>query len=125
MTEHDYAEIATTCDRLLRAPGTCLARVAIPLLHVINEHPSTLTAFRDVARSETGGYLVDREAASQSPSEAADAMRAGARAVRGVWRAAVGGNAGETAWTARTTATPGIDVLLLSRLLTSRQLQSE
>jgi hypothetical protein len=125
MTEQDYTEIATTCDRLLRAPGTCLARVAIPLLHVINEHPSTLTAFRHVPRCDAGEHPAEVGAASASPSGAADPMRAAARAVRGVWRAAVRGDAGETVEKGHAAGTPGIDVLLLSRLLTSRQLESE
>jgi hypothetical protein len=45
MTEKEYADIAAACDRLLRAPRTSLARLAISLLHFLNEHPSTLAQY--------------------------------------------------------------------------------
>ncbi len=48
MTEAEYADIAAACDRLLRAPGTSLARLAIPALHFLNEHPSTLAQYASV-----------------------------------------------------------------------------
>ena len=45
MTEQEYADLAAACDRLLRAPDTSLARLAIPALHFLNEHPSTLAQY--------------------------------------------------------------------------------
>ena len=48
MNESDYDLLASTCDRLLRAPGTDRARLAIGLLHVIHEHPSWLAQYRNV-----------------------------------------------------------------------------
>jgi len=48
VTEAEYAEVAAACDRLLRAPGTDLARLAIPLLHLLNEHPSWLAQYAPV-----------------------------------------------------------------------------
>ena len=45
MTEHEYAELCAACDRLLRGPGTGLARLAIPMLHLINEHPGSLRQY--------------------------------------------------------------------------------
>ena len=45
MTEQEYADIAAACDRLLRAPSTSLARLAIPVLHFLNEHPSSLAQY--------------------------------------------------------------------------------
>jgi hypothetical protein len=45
VTEQEYAAIAAACDRLLRAPGSDLARLAIPLLHLLNEHPSWLAQY--------------------------------------------------------------------------------
>jgi hypothetical protein len=45
MTEQEYAEIAAACDRLLRAPSTSLARLAVPALHFLNEHPSSLANY--------------------------------------------------------------------------------
>ena len=48
MTEAEYADIAAACDRLLRAPDTSLARLAIPALHFLNEHPSALAQYASV-----------------------------------------------------------------------------
>ncbi len=45
LTEQEYAGIAAACDRLLRAPGTSLARLAIPVLHFLNEHPGALAQY--------------------------------------------------------------------------------
>jgi hypothetical protein len=45
MTEQEYAGIAAACDRLLRSPGTSLARLAVPELHFLNEHPSVLAQY--------------------------------------------------------------------------------
>ncbi len=45
MTEQEYADIAAACDRLLRAPSTGVARLAIPALHFLNEHPSSLAQY--------------------------------------------------------------------------------
>ena len=45
MNEQEYANIAAACDRLLRAPGLSLARLAIPVLHVVNEHPGSLAQY--------------------------------------------------------------------------------
>jgi hypothetical protein len=50
MTEQEYAELCATCDRLLHGPGTSLNRVAIPLLHVINEHPTGLRQYAPALR---------------------------------------------------------------------------
>lgn len=58
MTEQDYVDIAAACDRLLRAPGTSLARLAVPVLHFLNEHPSTLAQYAPLLaeRSEAGFF---------------------------------------------------------------------
>jgi hypothetical protein len=45
MTEEEYAKIAAACDRLLRAPRTSVARLAIPTLHLLNERPSSLAQY--------------------------------------------------------------------------------
>jgi hypothetical protein len=50
MTEGDYAALCAACDRLLRSPATSLERIAIPLLHVINEHPAGLRQYEPVLR---------------------------------------------------------------------------
>ncbi|HEY0748966.1 MAG TPA: hypothetical protein VGD63_19840 [Steroidobacteraceae bacterium] len=55
MTEQEYADIAAACDRLLRAPGTNLARLAIPLLHFLNEHPSVLAQYASLLTERSAG----------------------------------------------------------------------
>ncbi len=45
MTEQEYADVAAACDRLLRAPSTSIARLAIPVLHLLNERPSSLAQY--------------------------------------------------------------------------------
>ena len=56
MTEQEYAEIAAACDRLLRAPSTSVARLAIPALHLLNERPSLLAQYAPLfaGRSDAG-----------------------------------------------------------------------
>lgn len=46
MNESDYARLAASCDRWLRAPGTDDARLAIGFLHLVHEHPSWLAQYR-------------------------------------------------------------------------------
>jgi hypothetical protein len=55
MTEQQFADIAAACDRLLRAPGTSLARLAIPVLHFLNEHPSVLSQYAPVLTQHSAG----------------------------------------------------------------------
>jgi hypothetical protein len=57
MTEQQYADIAAACDRLLRKPGTSLARLAVPALHFLNEHPSSLAQYAPVLNAHPGGDL--------------------------------------------------------------------
>lgn len=54
MTEQEYAELAAACDRLLRAPSTSVARLAIPALHVLNERPSSLAQYAPLFAEGTG-----------------------------------------------------------------------
>lgn len=73
MTEQEYADIAAACDRLLRAPSTSVARLAIPTLHFLNEHPSSLAQY--------GPLLSDR-----SDDSLSTAPKAVIRAARGLTR---------------------------------------
>jgi hypothetical protein len=57
MTEQQYADIAAACDRLLRKPGTSLARLAVPALHFLNEHPSSLAQYAPVLNARPGAEL--------------------------------------------------------------------
>ena len=81
MTEQEYPDLAAACDRLLRAPGTSLARLAIPVLHFLNEHPGSLTQYAPLyTASSDGGF-------SYLP-------RAVIRAARGLMRSLSGAAAG-------------------------------
>ncbi|HEY2465641.1 MAG TPA: hypothetical protein VGI32_16400 [Steroidobacteraceae bacterium] len=53
MTEQEFAEIGAACDGLLRAPDTNLARLAVPVLHLLSEHPSCLRPY-NAARGSAG-----------------------------------------------------------------------
>jgi hypothetical protein len=55
MTEQEYADIAAACDRLLRSPGTSLARLAVPVLHFLNEHPSALAQYASLFTDRSDG----------------------------------------------------------------------
>jgi hypothetical protein len=55
MTEQEYADIAAACDRLLRAPCTSLARLAVPVLHFLNEHPSALAQYASLLTERSDG----------------------------------------------------------------------
>jgi hypothetical protein len=59
VTAEEYAQLAAECDRLLRAPDTSLARLAIPALHVIYEHPGFLSQY---GQTSTGLTHVPRVA---------------------------------------------------------------
>jgi len=101
MTEQEYAAIAAAGDRLLCAQDTSLARLAIPPLHVINEHPGCTSVYDPAARR-----LADWE----------DFPRAALRAARAVVRSARRGRE------ASGTRAP-IDVLIISHLVNPTQLE--
>ena len=102
MTEQEYADIAVACDRLLRAPNTSVARVAIPVLHFLNEHPSSLAQYASLSTEHSDGRF------SYLP-------KAVIRAVRGVTRSLA---------TPRPAAPYGgsIDAVIVSHLLKKEQL---
>jgi hypothetical protein len=54
MNEEQFEDIAAAGDRLLRAPGTSLARLAIPSLHVLNEHPGWLAQYAPLFKEFRG-----------------------------------------------------------------------
>src|SRR3990172_10078264 len=49
MTEEQYYRIARACDRLLRHPESTVEWIAIPWLHMLNEHPVHLARYGDLA----------------------------------------------------------------------------
>ncbi|MFA6051842.1 MAG: hypothetical protein WC762_04555 [Methylobacter sp.] len=48
MNEEQYRELCEACDRVLLAPDSTIERVAVPWLHVIREHPLTLSKYVDI-----------------------------------------------------------------------------
>jgi hypothetical protein len=103
MNEGEFADLAAACDRLLRAPHTSLGRLAIPALHVLNEHPSSLAQYSSLLSERANGGF-------------SDSARAAIRAARGL---------------SRSLAAPplakvdhdSIDVVIVSHLLRPKQLQ--
>ena len=59
MTGAEYDALARACDRLLRAADTSLVRVALPLLHVINEHPALLSQYTALFAGDSQGVGPD------------------------------------------------------------------
>ena len=107
MTEQEYAEIAAACDRLLRAPSTSIARLAIPALHLLNERPSSLAQYAPVF-AEQG-----------ADAKFSSLPRAAIRAARGLGRSL-------SARHAEPQHESAIDVVIVSHLLKTDQLrQSE
>src|SRR5277367_6259570 len=104
MTEQEYADIAAACDSLLRAPATSVARLAIPALHFLNEHPSSLAQYGPLfGERSAGGFSI--------------APKAVIRAARGLTRSLGGA-------LLRLPRHQGpVDVLIVSHLLKPEQLQ--
>ncbi|MDP9203557.1 MAG: hypothetical protein M3P26_16750, partial [Gemmatimonadota bacterium] len=58
LSEAEYEELCSTCDRLLLAPDATLERIAIPWLHVLNEHPSNLLKYSALFTKASGIRLL-------------------------------------------------------------------
>lgn len=105
MTAQQYADIAAACDRLLRAPDTSLARIAIPALHFLNEHPSSVAQYASLLSDD-------------SSTRPFDALKTVVRALRGLTRSTV----------ARRCSPPhdsAIDAVIVSHLLKGEQLRHD
>ena len=105
LTERQYADIAAACDKLLRAPHTSAARLAIPALHFLNEHPGCLAQYEPLVSGRSEGDFFN-------------ISRAVIRAARGLARS--------LATQRPASAHDGpIDVLIVSHLLKPDQLHQE
>jgi hypothetical protein len=103
MNEQQFADIAAACDSLLRAPSTSLARLAVPALHFLNEHPSTLAQYASLC-------------SGTRHEDFSDIPRAVLRAARGLTRSLIPGPPAPQH--------PGpVDVLIVSHLLKPDQLR--
>lgn len=56
MNEEQYRQVYEACDRVLLAPGSTLERVAIPWLHVLNEHPANLSQYSGLFKLRASGF---------------------------------------------------------------------
>lgn len=108
MNEHQYRQICAACDAFLDAPGSSFARVAIPWLHVIREHPSFLKNYEELFE----GAPTRRKIASR----VLRSFRARLGWVRQMWRA---GLSTGLAWDGPQEFSQPVDVLFISHLLGS------
>jgi hypothetical protein len=118
MNAQQYEELAASCDALLRSSATSLGRIALPLLHLISEHPSLLAAYQPLFAPQAGL----QQSANPSPSVAAPAGAGviARRAVRALRRAASHRPRPAAELRARS-----VDVLIVSHLNHPTQLQEE
>jgi hypothetical protein len=114
VTPQEYAAVAAACDALLRAPAAGLERLAVPLLHVVKEHPESLRQYEPALRTKAGR-------AAPAPRFAVCALLAAARAARTLWRSARRSAAGILK---RESRAP-VQVLIVSHLTTPAQLQGD
>lgn len=56
MNEEQYRQVCEVCDRVLLAPGATLERVAVPWLHVLNEHPANLSQYARLFERHDSGF---------------------------------------------------------------------
>ena len=80
MTEEQYNRISEVCDRLLRRSDSSLERIAIPFLHILNEHPVYLSRYAglDGVAASTGLRSSARDGLGRAVNRGyASAYRAG------------------------------------------------
>ena len=56
LNEEDYRQVCEACDRVLLASDSTLDRVAIPWLHVLNEHPANLALYAGLYEGCDAGF---------------------------------------------------------------------
>ena len=56
LNEEHYKQVCEACDRVLLAPSSTLERVAIPWLHVLNEHPANLSQYTRLFERQDSGF---------------------------------------------------------------------
>lgn len=110
MNENQYRSLCDVCDQMLLEPGSTMARVSIPWLHVIREHPVFLAAYEDLFKPSGGGDAFS--------SRFVRIMRNHAAWLRQViWALRSNG----AFWFEVKELPNGIDVLFVSHLLTEEQ----
>ena len=112
MIEAEYSALAQACDRLLRAPDTSLGRVAVPLLHVVNEHSGWLAQYESLFRDTVPA------ADWRSRHATLDLPRLALRAARSLYRSRSGSMPDLNRFR-------GTEVLIVSHLANPAQLDTE
>ncbi len=75
MRPQEYSAVAAACDQLLQAPDAGVERLAVPLLHVLKEHPSWLRQYEPALRaSAAGGPKSPLRSAASAAKAAAGAL---------------------------------------------------
>ena len=112
MNERDYEELAATCDLLLRSADTSLGRIALPLLHVISEHPGLLAPYEPLLAARAPRQ---EQAPAPAHTSASTILQRAARAL--------GRTVRNRPRTSSALQAPGnVDVLVVSRLNRPAQL---
>ncbi|MDA0328574.1 MAG: hypothetical protein O2958_06160 [Gemmatimonadetes bacterium] len=104
MTPEEFSAVTAACDLLLRGSGPSVEAVAIPWLHVLNEHPSNLARYEDL--------LLPR---APMPQYLRRAIRIGKRQLKAQWDAPM----------LLPEAPSGVDVVFFSHLLNVDMLDRE
>lgn len=103
VSEHEYREIAAACDRVLRWPDAPLEWIALPWLHVLNQHPAILERY--------AGAVAELRAVATGSVAPAGGSGVGVSALlptaRSIWRAP---------WARQAQRRGDVDVLFVSWL---------
>tara|TARA_B100000795_G_scaffold164042_1_gene123391 strand:+ start:5764 stop:7290 length:1527 start_codon:yes stop_codon:yes gene_type:complete len=108
--KNQYIELCEACNKILLLPNTQNARVAIPWLHVIREHPIILARYRDL-------FLPERSM-KKTFSQIKFVVRCKVLWCRAIYRAI---NCNGQLWFTKDKLPENVDYLFISHLLNSNQ----
>jgi hypothetical protein len=111
VTPQQYFAVAAACDEWLRAPDAGPERLAVPLLHVVKEHPGWLQQYESALPAKSMGRAT-------APNLPVRALLASARAL---WRSARQTGAAML----KRQSHAQVQVLIVSHLTTPAQLQGD
>ncbi len=118
MNAQEYEELAASCDALLRSSATSLGRIALPVLHLISEHPTLLAAYEPLLAPQA----MRQQPANPSTSAPAPA---GARVIARRAMRALRTAASHKPQPGAVLRDRNVDVLIISHLNHPMQLQDE
>lgn len=106
MNEEEYRQICEASDSILLSPDSTLERIAIPWLHVLNEHPHNLLQYAYLFE----GHHYRFRLSFVKAKEILSLVKAFLKPITSSWQSEL---------------PPKIDVLIISHLLNSSQLNSK